>query len=77
MAHRTFVDRNGERWEIIPAGRSEWTFDPIEGNPGPARTATPPGYETDPFELSVEELEGLLAAAVPRRKPTGKSPFLD
>jgi len=77
MAHRTFSDHHGNRWEIIPVGRSEWTFDPIEGNPGPARTGTPPGYETDPYELSVEELERLLEAAVPRRKPKGKSPFLD
>jgi len=77
MAHRTFADSSGNRWEINPVGRSEWTFDPIEGNPGPARTSTPPGYETDPYELSVEELERLLEAAVPRRKPKGKSPFLD
>jgi hypothetical protein len=77
MAHRTFADRNGERWEIIPVGRSEWEFTPIEGNPGPARTGTPPGYETDPYELSVEELEKLLEAAVPRRGGKGKSPFLD
>ena len=77
MAHRTFSDRGGNRWEIVPAGRSEWTLEPIEGNPGAARLATPPGYETDPYELSVEELQGLLDAAVPRRKPKGKSPFLD
>jgi hypothetical protein len=77
MAHRTFSDRKGERWEVVPAGRSEWEFTPIEGNPGPARTASPPGYETDPYELSVEELQGLLDAAVPRRPGKGKSPFLD
>ena len=77
MARRTFSDRSGQRWEIVVQSRSEWTFDPIEGNPGPARTSTPPGYETDPYELSVEELERLLEAAVPRRKPKGKSPFLD
>ena len=77
MARRTFVDRSGRRWEIIPSSRSEWAFDPIEGNPGPARIATPPGYETDPYELSVEELERLLEAAVPRRQPQGRSPFLD
>jgi hypothetical protein len=77
VAHRIFSDRKGDRWEIIPAGRSEWEFTPIQGNPGPARTGTPPGYETDPYELSVEELERLLDAAVPRRKATGRSPFLD
>lgn len=77
MAHRVFSDRNGDRWEIVPASRSEWTLEPIEGNPGPARVATPPGYETDPYEMSVEELGRLLESAVPRRKPKGKSPFLD
>ena len=77
MAHRIFSDRNGDRWEVVPASRSEWTFDPIEGNPGPARTGTPPGYETDPFELSIEELVRLLEAAVPRRAGKGKSPFLE
>ena len=77
MAHRIFSDRTGDRWEVVPAGKSEWTFEPIEGNPGPARTGTPPGYETDPFELSVEELERLLHAAQPRRKGSRPSPFLD
>ena len=77
MAHRVFSDRHGNRWEIIPTGRSEWEFTPIEGNPGPARSGTPPGYETDPYELSVEELLRLLEAAVPRRARGGKSPFLD
>jgi len=77
MAHRVFADRHGDRWEIIPAGRSEWEFTPVEGNPGPARTAAPPGYETDPYELSVEELQRLLDAATPRRPPKAKSPFLD
>ena len=77
MARRVFVDRNGARWEIDVRSRSEWEFTPIEGNPGPARTATPPGYETDPYELSVEELQRLLDSGQPRRKPTGKSPFLE
>ncbi len=48
---------------LVPASRSEWTLEPIEGNPGPARVATPPGYETDPYEMSVEELQRLLDAA--------------
>jgi hypothetical protein len=76
MARRTFVDRSGQRWEVS-ATPSQWDFTPIEGNPGPARTVVPPGYERDPYELSVEELQRLLDAAAPRRKPPGKSPFLD
>ncbi|HTT68318.1 MAG TPA: hypothetical protein VMF70_09840 [Gemmatimonadales bacterium] len=76
MARRTFADRDGERWEIIP-GRTEWQFDPIEGNPGPSRSGASPGYETDPYELSVEELQRLLDAARPRRPSSRKSPFLD
>ena len=77
MARRVFVDKGGARWEVEVRGRSEWEFMPVEGNPGPGRIATPPGYETDPYELSIEELQRLLDAEAPRRKPTGKSPFLD
>jgi len=57
--------------------RSEWEFSPVEGNPGPGRLGEPPGYEADPYELSVEELQRLLDAARPRRKPSRPSPFLD
>ncbi len=77
MANRTFDDRSGNRWEIRTRSRSEWEFEPIEGNPGPARLVTPPGYETDPYELSVEELQRLLDAAAPRAPSKRKSPFLD
>ena len=77
MANRTFADGSGYRWEIRARSRSEWEFEPIEGNPGPARLASPPGYEADPYEMSVEELQRLLDAASPRRAPKTKSPFLD
>jgi len=77
MANRTFADRSGDRWEIRTRSRSEWEFEPIEGNPGPGRSVTPPSYETDPYELSVEELQQILDAAAPRRAPKTKSPFLD
>lgn len=76
MARRTFADRSGERWEIVP-GRSEWEFNPVEGNPGTGRIGAAPGYETDPYELSVEELQRLLDAAQPRYRPSRPSPFLD
>lgn len=77
MADRRFQDRAGARWEVRVRGKSEWSFEPVEGNPGPARTVTPPGYERDPFELSVEELQRLLEAApAPRQRPKS-SPFRD
>ena len=76
MAHRRFADREGNRWEVRPRSRSEWEFEPVEGNRGAARLVTPPGYERDPFEMSVEELQRLLDAGRPPRAP-GKSPFLD
>jgi len=77
MGDRHFTDRDGMRWEIRVRGRQEWSFDPLDDNPGPTRTAKPPGYETDPFELSIEELQKLLEAA-PKPKPGArKSPFLD
>ncbi len=77
MANRTFSDRSGNRWEIRTRSRSEWEFEPIEGNPGPARLVTPPGYESDPYEMSVEELQRLLDAAAPRKPSSRKSPFID
>lgn len=77
MGDRRFVDRDGLRWEIRVRGRSEWMFEPVENNPGPTRSAHPPGYERDPFELSVEELQKLLDSA-PRPRPRVKnSPFLE
>ena len=77
MANRVFSDRAGHRWEIRARSRSEGAFEPVEGNPGPARLVTPPSYEADPYELSVEELQRVLDAAAPRRPPKTKSPFLD
>ena len=77
MGFRRFQDREGKRWEIRVRGRNEWLFEAVEDNPGPTRTATPPGYERDPFELSVEELQQMLdAAPVPKPRP-GNNPFID
>ena len=77
MGDRRFVDRAGQRWEVRVRGKSEWLFEPVEGNPGPARRAQPPGYERDPFEMSIEELQRLLDSAPPPGPPRTKSPFLD
>ena len=77
MAFRAFTDRDGRRWEIRDRSDREWEFVPDKGNPGPARVVEPPGYETDPYELSAEELQRLLDAAPPGRARERKSPFKD
>ena len=77
MGDRRFTDRDGLRWEVRVRGKNEWTFEPAEDNAGPARTARAPGYERDPFELSVEELQRLLDSAPPPRPRKTQSPFLD
>jgi hypothetical protein len=77
MGDRRFADRAGKRWDIVVRSRSEWVFEPVEDNPGPARTGAPPGYETDPFELSIEELQQLLDASRQPQSRQKKSPFLD
>lgn len=77
MAHRRFHDRSGQEWEVRARTRDEWELDPVGDNPGRPRTARAPGYERDPYELSVEELQRLLdgsSAPPPRAKP---SPFTD
>lgn len=77
MGFRRFVDRAGLGWEVRVRGKNEWLFEPVEGNPGPARSVQPPGYERDPFEMSIEELQRLLdTAPLPGPRKT-KSPFLD
>ena len=77
MGDRRFQDREGRRWGIRVRGKREWILEPVEDNPGPARSVTPPGYEADPFEMSVEELQRLLdAAPVPKARPRS-SPFLE
>jgi hypothetical protein len=77
MGDRRFVDRAGQRWEVRVRSRREWLFEPVEDNPGPARSVTPPSYERDPFEMSIEELQRVLDAAPPPRSSSTKSPFLD
>lgn len=77
MAGRRFIDREGKRWEIRVRGRRDWDFEPVEDNPGPPRTAPAPGYEADPFELSVEELQRILDTAPAPRPRNTKNPFLD
>ncbi len=71
------MDREGHKWEIRPAGRERWELVPGEDNPGPARTVPPPGYETDPFELSKEELQQLLDQSSAAKARQVKNPFGD
>ena len=77
MGDRRFVDREGQGWQVRVRSRQEWLFEPVDANPGPARTATPPNYEKDPFEMSVEELQRILDSAPPPRARPKSSPFLD
>jgi hypothetical protein len=77
MAYRRFEDRDGKKWEVLDRSFSQWEFRPVEGNTGDVRRARAPGYEKDPFELSVEELQRLLDSAPASSRPTKKSPFRD
>lgn len=85
MSERKFQDDRGRRWRVVVRGRRDWRFEPLPGNPAPARSAEPPLYADDPFELSGRELRKILAGASPapgEAKPGGSrvrppSPFLD
>jgi hypothetical protein len=77
MGYRTFTDRDGTRWEVRARTRSEWEFHPAGDQPGRPRTVASPGYEKDPFELSVEELQRLLDGSDPGPARQAKSPFKD
>lgn len=78
MGYRRFTDTAGHEWEVRDLSRSAWEFHPVQGNPGKITRIDPPGYEPDPFELSLEELQRLLGTTGPsiRAKPP-KSPFKD
>ncbi len=77
MGFRSFTDRDGRAWEVRTRSSREWEFSPGRGNPDPSVFVPAPGYEKDPFELSVEELQRLLDSGPPPRKREGKSPFKD
>ncbi len=77
MAHRKFIDRDGNAWEVRPATRSEWSIEPVGENPLPARSVASPGYEKDPYELSQEELQRLLDSAAVVSRRSVKNPFTD
>lgn len=77
MGYRKFTDREGNAWEIRDRSSSEWAFEPIAGNSHPSVSVARPGYEADPFELSVEECQRLLDAHARGRSRPRQSPFLD
>lgn len=77
MAHRKFTDREGRKWEVRPRTRSEWDLEPIGENQERGRSVPSPGYEKDPFELSEEELQGLLDGSAPPPRRPKPSPFRD
>ena len=77
MGDRRFAGLDGKRWDVVVRGKREWILEPVEDNPGPRRSVEPPGYESDPFELSIEELQHLLDGARASQVKPKKSPFLD
>jgi hypothetical protein len=81
MGYRRFQDRDGTTWEIRDLSDVAWEFEPVSHPEDPTLRVPPPGHQKDPFELSVEELQGLLDG-VKRSGPRGpsgprKSPFKD
>lgn len=80
MANRKFIDRSGQHWEVRDRSHNEWVLEPIQDNPATPRSVRPPTYETDPFELTDQELQRLLEQSEATTRPQGppkKSPFLD
>jgi hypothetical protein len=77
MGYRRFTDRDGNAWEVRDRSMSDWELEPVSGNPRPTVRVRAPGYESDPFELSTEELQRLLDSAPPTRASSPKSPFKD
>ncbi len=77
MGFRTFTDRDGRVWEVRERSSSEWEFSPGRGNSNPARFVAAPGYEKDPYELSIDELQRLFDSAPVPKPSQRKSPFKD
>ena len=72
MSYRKFTDRSGAVWQIKDETLNRWVFDPVPGNPSDPCTVAPPGYTSDPFEMSEAELQRLLDSARPSASgPTG------
>lgn len=77
MSVRNFKDTSGRRWQVKIRSRREWLLEPLPGNPETSRTVEPPLYAEDPFELSEQELQRILAGARESPSPNRPSPFKD
>lgn len=77
MGYRRFTDHEGHEWEVRDHSSAEWQLVPVGGNPNSPRRIRAPGYQNDPFELSVEELQALLGGGDTGRSTRPKSPFKD
>lgn len=75
MSYRKFQDRSGNRWEVRPRSRGEWEMQPAPGNPEAGRTVNPPLYANDPFELSEQELQGILESGRATESGSRKAPW--
>lgn len=63
--HRTFQDRDGNKWEIRAVEDFKWHFEPGKANPRARKIITPPPNVDDPAALSEEELQNLLDGGIP------------
>lgn len=78
MGYRRFTDQAGNEWEVRDLTRSEWELQPVSGSGERPRRIPAPGYESDPFELSEEELQKLLGEGGDSgRSRPARSPFRD
>lgn len=78
MGYRRFADRSGNVWEVRDRSRWEWEFIEVSKDSGERRAVEAPGHESDPFELSDEELQKLVDDAGPARRTSKPvNPFGD
>lgn len=70
MGYRRFTDREGVTWEVRDRSTSEWELQPVSDESLGAVRVAAPGYERDPFEVSIEELQQLLDTV----RPSGRTP---
>jgi len=80
MSYRKFKDGAGNEWEVRDRSHAEWIFEPGLENHSVPKRITPPSYESDPFELTDQELRRLLNQSTDTHPPGGPSrpsPFRD